>query len=166
MEVLSARQSKVAKTLARYAIRGNHFERSSAIEGLVFWATKKQVPMMIKLLKAEELQVNWPEKKKLIKALSRFPSSPVFIAIASQLTEFTQEDEAIAALIGFGSEAEQVVCQTLESHSADARKNAVKILQEIGTKRSLPALEKALKKEVDHFLKSDIRDAIFALNRL
>jgi len=165
LAVVAKRQQLVGKIFLYYTKRSNVFEQRAAAEGLVKWATKKQVPGMIKLLTQDVKGIDWPVRKIIIRALARFPSPQVSRAIASRLVYYTEDNEAKEALIGFGSAAEKAVSQMLDHKSEDARGSAAEILEEIGTRKSLSALKKALEEEPDHFTKTNIQDAIDAIRR-
>ena len=77
LEVVAKRQQLVGKMFLHYANHPNAFDQPAAIEGLVNWATKKQVPGMIKLLTQEVEGIDWTERQVLIKALSHFPTMQV-----------------------------------------------------------------------------------------
>jgi len=165
LEVVAKRQQLVGKIFLYYAKQPNAFDQRVAIEGLVSWATKRQVPGMIKLLTEEVEGIDWPERQIVIRALCRFQSPQVSRAIASRLVHFTEEKEAEEALIAIGSAAEQAVSKILDHKSEEARESAAEILEKIGTQKSLPALKKALHEEPDHFTKNSIQEAIDAIRR-
>lgn len=163
-EVLPEKRKAVAGMLIKYATQSHSMEKSSAINGLAIWSTKREVPTIIRLLNEDESETDWNDKDGLIQALKPFPSKTVFKAIAAQLGEFGVDNDAVDALIHFGPAAQEVVCDVLGSHSEDVRENAVKVLEKIGTRRSLSALKRALEVENDHFLQRDIRRAIAKIN--
>ncbi len=160
LAVVTRRQNQVGKIFLYHATHGNMFDQSVAMEGLAKWATKKHVPGMIQLLTRETNDMNWPLRNQLIPILSRFKSQQVYRAIASRLMYITEKREAVEALIGMGAGAEQAVCAILGHKSSDAREAAAEILMKIGTRRSLPALNRALREEPDYFVKESIREAM------
>ncbi len=163
LDVVTKHQQLVGKIFLYYANQKDRLSQRNATYGLVKWATKKQVPGMIKLLTTEVEGIDWPERGKIIQALSRFKSPRVYRTIASRLVYFTEESEAKEALIGFGSVAEQAVSKMLGHKSEEARDLAAEILEEIGTRKSLSALKIALDEEPGHFTKRSIQDAIDAI---
>ncbi len=165
LAVVPKRQQLVGEIFLYYANRPNAFDQRAAVEGLVNWATKKQVPGMIKLLTEDAEGIDWPERKKIIKALGRFKSLRVARAIATRLVYFTEDNAAKEVLLAFGSDTEEAVSEMLDHKSKDAREAAAEILEKIGTRKSLAALKKALDEEPDHFAKRSIQDAIDAILR-
>ncbi len=165
MSVIAKRQRQVGQIFMHYAIHGDTFDQSAAAQGLVRWATKKQVSAMVHLLTKEVPGIDWPERQKIIQALSRFKSPQVYRAIASRLIEHTEQRDATKALVGFGSDAEKVVCEMLDHKSDEARGAAAEILEKIGTRKSLAPLKKALREEPDVFARHSIEDAIDAIRR-
>ena len=164
LAVVAKKQQKVGEIFLHYLAYGDTFDQRAAIAGLANWATKKHVPGMILLLTKEGEQINWPERTAIIKALSKFKSPQVYRAIASRLMYFSEESDAQKALIAMGSDAERAVCEILDHKSDEARRAAAEILKEIGTSKSLPALNRALQDEPETFTRISIEDAIAAIN--
>ncbi|NOY41789.1 MAG: trypsin-like serine protease [Planctomycetes bacterium] len=165
LPVVPKRQQLVGKIFLYYANKPNAFDQRAAVEGLANWATKKQVPGMIKLLTEDAEGIDWPERKEIIKALGRFKSLRVARAVASRLVYFTEDSEAKEVLLAFGADTEEAVSEMLDHKSEDAREAAAEILKKIGTRKSLSALKKALDEEPEHFAKRSIQDAIDAILR-
>lgn len=152
-------RSRVAAALAVIAVEGSSFEARDACVGLSKWATAAQVPAMVFLLTDEDSEIHWPQQRVIIEALEQFPSPEVYRALCGCLSEWTIDDHAIEALRSFGPKAEDAVAKMLSSHDDDTRENAAEILQEIGTGKSLAAVQQAIRVETD----SSVRRALVVL---
>jgi HEAT repeat protein len=132
---------KVAKALESLLTNGDNAGiRGRAAGALKQWSTPESVPALIKALHDE-----WaPVRAGAIEALCKYsPKAPTKL-IAQQLTDPFARGAAVKFLKAAGPEAEDYVLPYLSNNSdAWVRSDVCTILGAIGTKKSLPALEKA-----------------------
>jgi HEAT repeat protein len=89
-------------------------------------------------------------REAALKALGKLKDESTIPAIAARLTDAKDRGPASAALKAFGAAAEGEVAKYLQEKDKAVRIEVCRILNKIGTKASLPALEEAAKaKEKD-----------------
>jgi len=122
------RQAKVA--LALDPLLGKAETREQALRALGRWATKDNVPSLIKLLK-DPTGKGW---RSALDILSKFSDEPdVAAAVAQQLSNPDRRTEAAKALQALGPVAQSEVLKYLHHKDADVRQDVANLLQSYQT---------------------------------
>jgi hypothetical protein len=132
------RRAEVCKALEPLMNDSDHFTREWSIETLGIWGTKETVPILLKAMNDNET------RSVAIKALGRLKDERAIEPIADRLEEFFDRRAASEALKQMGPAAEDAVLKRLNHPDDQVCMAACDILKAIGTKRSLPALEKLM----------------------
>jgi hypothetical protein len=114
--------------------------RGSAARALGVWGTAAAVEPLIKSLEDPEFTVRWAAINSLAQLKSPEAAVPVARVLARGGTDALQAEQALKAL---GPPAEEPVIGLLGARDNDTRRHACRILQEIGTAKSIPALTAA-----------------------
>jgi hypothetical protein len=149
-----ALQPQIAAELERY-VTANDFNAWAAADALVTWATVKQVPTLIVAAQGQ----NIPVRNSAYKALARLRDPRALPVFAKGLEDMQTRHEAAEALIEIGPAAETDVVPYASHRDVFVRMEANRVLKEIGTAKSLPALRAAYAR----YLNSD-RSAALMLN--
>jgi hypothetical protein len=149
---------KLATAVERLLKYENSHVREAAAGAFTAWATKENVPMLVKLLDSDSSTV----RGEALQALGRLKATSAIDRIVQQLPQ--DQFTAAQALRSMGPAAEPAVLKLLTQGDRKAREEACQILNEIGTKKSLFALEKA-KKDGDALMKIYADQAIKAIER-
>lgn len=129
---------EIASALAAATGKLNGFPRAAVAKALAVWATADQEKDFIRLLSTNDFMV----RPSAIQGLAKCPTTSSAKVLASQLKELSSRGEASKALKSMqASIVEPQVIPLLKDKDVFARGEAVKILQEIGTKKSLPSLK-------------------------
>jgi HEAT repeat protein len=132
-------RAEVARDLAPLAQEPDVGVGQAAVEALGVWGTGESVPLLVRLTRAYSGELRWAA----IHALAKLGDASGAEAIATRLMEPGDRQEAARALEGMGAKAEKAVATLLRSSDAVVRREACQLLEKIGTKESVPALEKA-----------------------
>ena len=136
------RRSDVFKAMAAFIVVENVFIRGDARNEALFWAGKKEVPELCKMLKDEHeghTQSGYFNKLKELKD----PRCAETVAI--YLKDNGKRHEAEETLKALDSSAEKIVLPyTKEGYDRDTRTAAIRVLEEIGGKESAVALDKLI----------------------
>ncbi len=116
------------------------FTRCGAIKAHVNWAGKAGLSTYTELLKSDD---NFISRGALIRAVARLGGAGAAPALAARLPDLVDRGTASKALKGMGPGAEQAVAGYLNHADWGVRAEACKILKDVGTASSLPALRKA-----------------------
>ena len=111
------------------------------------------------LLQAMQKKENRPAA---MHALGRLKDERAIEPLAAGLEDFFDQGPAKEALKAFGPGAEKAVAQRLNHKDQQVRTRACEVLQEIGTRASIPALEKAVASN-DFFVSPKAKEAIQAI---
>ena len=123
------RQEEVAAQMQAMLDARDRLVASKSAAALVVWATKKQVPSLIKSLDAKFCRTDAME------ALSRLKDERAIEPLARFLkseNKFTDRDPAAAALIGLGPAVETEVRKYLDDDKPQTREAAARVLKQIG----------------------------------
>jgi len=131
-------RAEVVKALETLLSDDDFSVRRSAIKGLGIWGNKDTVPILLKAMKDKDT------RRDVIKALGRLKDERAAEAIAKRLGDVFDRDTAAEALKQMGPIAEKAVLAQLNHHETFIRIIVCNILKEIGTKQSIPALEKVV----------------------
>jgi HEAT repeat protein len=115
--------------------------RYAATRAYCVWATRDNVPTLIKLLNNEKYL---PRMQFVMEALARLKEERGLAPISQWLgKQGRARSDSIAALIAYGPAAEDHVISLLNTTDAEVRGGACEVLEQIGTRKCLPALEQA-----------------------
>jgi hypothetical protein len=135
---------KVAKALEPLLLSENLTTRCGAAQAMRNWATRESVPTLIKALGDDWSNV----RSDAIEAMIAYKPVEAVKPVAQKLLDHATRGVAAKFLKAVGADAEDPVLAILEnSKDIWAQSEACKILEVIGTKKSLAALEKATKEE-------------------
>ncbi len=155
------RQQEVAKVLEGLLIDKDHFIKEDAAAALETWATADNVPALVRFLEDSGLGDS-DARRSVMRALARLKDSRGTKAIAQQL--FTHDAQAaVAALKNMGPAAEPTAIGLLDHQDPKLRQAMCGILEEIGTRRSIPELRKRASDRVPA-VKEAARSALAAIN--
>jgi hypothetical protein len=132
-------QPQVAKAVAKLLGDPDSGVVKAAVVVLGVWGTTDNVPALVKLFDEEDVFL----KSDVMKTLAKLPCEQAAEAVAKQLPN--DHGNASRSLIEMGPVAETAVIQYLEDRDEAVRKEACKILGEIGSSKSAAALEKFVK---------------------
>jgi S1-C subfamily serine protease len=135
------RRDEVAALLAEKLAGSDLFAKTMAARGLAKWATAEQLPALLEAVQDDNSGV----RGFLIEALGRVKDERAAEAVASAYGG--NRIQARQALKQLGPVAEPAVLKLLEDKEWSIRMDACDILGEIGTEKSVPALEKAANDE-------------------
>jgi predicted Zn finger-like uncharacterized protein len=131
-------QADVAKALVAVLDDPDEGTRDRAARALIVWATPDSVPALIKALDSTDIRV----RHHSMEALGKMKEESAARPIASHLTKGDDREAAGKALkLMVGTKAEGEVIPYLPNPDHHVRLEAVRILQVIGTKKSLKPLE-------------------------
>ena len=125
--------------LEKYLDHDNEKVREAAAEAFATCATSDNLRALLKLLDSESRMV----RQYAIQALGRLQSP----AAADRLVELLAKGDVsvVSALTQIGPAVEPAMLKLFTQGDQAARRNALQVLSQVGTKRSLPVLEKARK---------------------
>ncbi len=133
-------RSDVAAALLAIYERGTTAQQTSAAEALALWSTEDQVPKLIVMLDT----TNTRAQLALFAALGNHPDARSAEALARWLGKAQQATAAASALKRMPAEAEPAVVGVIPTADERTQRTVVRLLGEIGTAKSLPALNKLL----------------------
>jgi HEAT repeat protein len=133
---------KVARALESIMLSSeNAGHRAEAARALINWSTSENVPSLMKALTSDQWS---PVRANAIEALCKQSPKKAILPVAQQLTDPMTRGAATKYLKAAGPDAETAVLPYLDDKDAWVRAEVCGILQMIGTKKSLPGLEKAV----------------------
>jgi predicted Zn finger-like uncharacterized protein len=150
------RRGEVARALGALLNDPNDFTRDNVIEALGVWGSKENVPALLQALNDERT------RSAAIRALGQLKDERAVEPLAERLTNFFDRHEASEALKAIGPTAEPALIKRLHHHDEDVRREACQILKVIGTRQSIPELEKVAA-EKDFLLTRAAEEAIRAI---
>jgi hypothetical protein len=113
--------------------------RAAAANVIKNFATERQIPLFL-----NALSDNWPPvRNAAIEALIKLKSPKAIGPVAQCLNDPHSRQDAARFLKAMGPAAEDAVIAQLKAPDEWTRKDACEVLQAIGTKKSIPALENA-----------------------
>jgi HEAT repeat protein len=135
---------KVAKALEAVMLHGENVgHRAEAARALKNWSTPQSVPGLIKALDDA-----WPPvRSNAMEALCKYAPKEAIKPVAQQLTNLMTRGSAEKFLRAMGPDAEDAVLAHITSSDPWLRACACGLLETLGTKKSLPSLEKAVADE-------------------
>lgn len=150
------RRAEVIKALEPLINDKDVFTRQWAIEALGVWGNKDAVPILLKAMQDNDT------RRDAMKALGRLKDERAVEPIAGRLEELSESHDATEALKAMGPIAEKAVLARLNHHDLFVRQAVCDILGAIGTKQSIPPLEKVVAAGKDPFAGENFIVAKFA----
>lgn len=136
------RRAEVAGALTDLLRDGDHFTRQAAARALGTWGTKQSVPALIKAIDDGNFAVRWAA----IEALGNLKDERAAGPIAAHLK--ADAIKAAPALRAMGAAAEAAVLEVVkEGPDWMIRAEACRILEAIGTTKSVPDLERIARED-------------------
>src|SRR5262249_37751163 len=135
------RAAEVVKVLAG-AARATDLHavvRADAARALGRWRTPESLAALSEVVNDSSVGV----RHAAIEGLGTYATEEAAVPITSRLLSSQDRAHAASILQGMGSVAERAVIPALGHESPEVRATACKVLSEIGTVKSLPALERA-----------------------
>jgi HEAT repeat protein len=142
-------------------IGDNPFWRSKAMKAVISWGGDDAAPIMAKVLSG----TNGGARREAMDMIRDVKLTKAAPAVAERLTVTSESHAAAETLKALGSAAEPEVIKHLTHGETQVRRNVCEVLQVIGTKESLPELQKALTEEPNASVKRAVQDAIAAIER-
>ena len=151
--------AKVAQALELAMLKSENVGvRAEAARALKNWATPESVPGLSKALND-----SWtPVRAHAIEAMIRFAPKEAIKPVAQQMANMMTRGAAIKFLKETGPAAEDAVLSLMDSKDPWVKAEVCHLLESIGTKKSLPALEKAVADE-NWMVNGNARKAIPAI---
>jgi HEAT repeat protein len=140
MEV-SEPNEEVCRALTNALTAAEWPTRQLAARALANWGGTEALPALRSALADPEFSVRWAA----IEAVGRFKDAQAAQPLAQLLCDSSCTMKAHQALVAIGPTAEDAVLKIFAQRDADCRRAACRVLKEIGTQRSLPALTAAAK---------------------
>jgi hypothetical protein len=150
------RRAEVAPVLESLLSDPNPLTRDSAAEALGVWGGQANVPALLRAM--NDVQ----NRRAAMLALGRLKDGRAAEPLASRLEDLGDRQVAAEALKAMGPAAEQAVLRRLGHHDEFVRVEACRVLKVIGTRASLPALQKAVA-ENDFFVAPEAKTAAQAI---
>ena len=144
----------VAGKLAEVLQTAELWRRTSLLRALGVWGTAKEVPILIHFLDDADINTRNEVLQALGKMRDKRAVEPAIRCLASLQTTWHAEQ----ALKAMGSLAEKDLLEVLSQPDKDLWAPALRILKEVGTEQSIPALEAA--SEGDFSIRGQARDAL------
>jgi HEAT repeat protein len=145
--VPNERREEVARALESLLNEENPFLREEAIAALGTWGTKESVPRLLQILNIRDEVGGVLDRRAAMMALGHLKDERAAEPIAERLENFFDREDAAKALRKLGPAAEKAMRKRLHHPDADIRNTACDILNLIGTRESIPALEKIAAEE-------------------
>lgn len=147
-------------TILKKAFNDQNFVvRRNAVQAYGNWMTAKEADGLYPMLENQDLVA----RKLAIESLGRFPSAASAAAVAKRLTVLSDRGDAVNSLRAMGAVAETAVQEATKSPDVFTRTEACKLLGQIGTAASLPALQMC-STDANGLVRNAARDALTAIN--
>jgi hypothetical protein len=138
MEPTKERRAEVLRALESSLQDSDVFSKIEAAKALRVWGPKECVPTLIRLLDDDNHAVRW----EVLRLLGQLQDERAVEAMAKRVDK--DNVVAVPALKAMGRVAEKGVAARLANENFSAQMCLCDVLKEIGTKQSIPALEKLL----------------------
>jgi serine/threonine protein kinase len=152
-------QAEVAQKLANLAGFDDQFTRTGALRALGVWGTPKEVPALINALGHSDVFT----RREALKVVGPFRDKRALPLVIRGFKEFQTREAAGVALRAMGPMAEKDVLTFLAGDDLFLKVDAIKVLKDIGTDASAPALNAAVASN-NVFLVGPAREALAAID--
>jgi len=132
------RREEVTRQMLELLATGDHFVRIDAAKALGRWHTEEAIPELIKLLTDDDTFV----KNEAFAALGKTKDIRAIEAVAEIWATGHGSMAAEAALVSMGPVAEETVLKYLEVDQGRLFTRSLRVLEQIGTQKSVPGLAK------------------------
>jgi predicted Zn finger-like uncharacterized protein len=139
MPVDAKQQKDVSLELEGVLSDNDNGVRHAALKALMVWANKESTPALVKLLEHQDVTT----RHLAIQVLGKIKDDRSVLNVANRLLIAEDRRAASRALVVMGSICEEVVATALSNNDRIVRLEACKILEKVGTKKSVKTLEKA-----------------------
>ena len=156
---LDERRDEVLKALEAMLKQKDPFRRKQAVDALGTWAKRETIPLLIQCLEETALLV----KLAAIEALGKLKDERAAEPLAKLVAEPGPRVQAAKALQSLGARAEKAVLGLLTHAEPEVRQEACRLLKEIGTAASLPALKTA-SEDTDRTVAASAKEAVAAIS--
>jgi uncharacterized protein YjiS (DUF1127 family) len=150
------RRAEAAPALEALLSDPNPLTRDSAAEALGVWGGKENVPALLRAMN------EWQNRRAAMLALGRLQDGRAAEPLAARLEDLGDRQVAAEALKALGPSAEQAVLRRLRHPDDFVRVEACRVLKVIGTRDSLPALNKVVA-ENDFSVSPEAQNAVQAI---
>ncbi len=133
------------------------FNKCALANALCVWATAKEVPVLIALLGDKDINT----RNEVLKGIGKLRDERSVASVARCLLDLATSYHAERALKEMGPLAEIEVLGVLNQKGGPGRQAAIRVLRDIGTQQSIPALQAASQ---DFVLQGAARGAMDAIN--
>ncbi len=155
------RRKQVAKLLEAVVTHGRHFDKQAAADALGVWGGSENVPFLVGFVQ-NSTQRDAFLNRHILAALGKLRDPRALPVMADSLNNLVLQREVAQSLIHFGSAAEPELLRVLPTGDWMMQRTVCDLLKEIGTSRSLPALD-SLAATGHELVKSDAREAATAI---
>jgi hypothetical protein len=152
---------EVGEALARLLKGDDKNRRYGVAKALELWASEAQTPDLLQTLE-DEMPIT---RHAALKALARVNPEKAALPAAKMLTVKEDKLAASAVLKTLGSPAEPAVIPVLKDKEWQTRLEAIRILSEIGTDTSIPALEPVSTGDENILNRNTAKEAIAAIKK-
>ena len=143
-QVESAETRKtIARNFRKLALDSQHHEQDKCIKGLVVWAGKYSVPVLIEML--ENDMVSFGNRTLLYKTLGDLKDPRAVEPVAKRLTNFSDQRDAFECLRRIGPPSEDALLQAIPLFDYHTRIKLLEILADCGTSKSYRFLRQCQK---------------------
>ncbi len=156
---LDERRDEVLKALEAMLKQKDPFRRKQAVDALATWAKAETIPLLIQCLEETSLLV----KLAAIEALGKLKDERAAEPLAKLVAQPGPRVQAAKALQSLGAKAEKAVLGLLAHAEPEVRQEACRLLKEIGTAASLPALKTA-SEDTDRTVAASAKEAVTAVS--
>jgi DNA-directed RNA polymerase subunit RPC12/RpoP len=151
-------QAVVAQKLAGLADARDDATRNAVVQALGTWATPAEMPVLIRSLN----HPNVPTRRAALQVIGKFQDPQSLAPVVGCLQDIRTRDLAEKTLKEMGPMAEKGVLPLLNDQDGFLRLSAVKVLKDVGSQASVPALQ-ALANSDDIVLKGPAQEALTAI---
>ena len=155
------RQKEAARLLENLTTNGSHFEKQAAADALGVWGDAETVPFLLAKLD-DQINKDVFLKKRVLVALGKLKDPQALVPMIQQIKNIQVRREAVQGLKFFGAAAEPELLKALAATERQTQQAICDILKDIGTARSLPALD-ALAGGGNSFVQSHAQTAAAAI---
>jgi len=153
-------QKDLVVAVLQQVVLGNVFQRGKAVQALVAWGGDDANPTLVQVLRGQDFAARWA----ILDAIRDLKLSKLAPEVVERMLVPQDRHQAVQALKAMGPDAEPEVLKLLTNGEWQARNEACRLLQVIGTQKSLAELQKALDDE-NAIVKRSAQEAIKAIER-
>ena len=130
-----------ARHIGKFFAMGSGPMRAAAAKVIADYGTAEHVPLLLKLLKDSESFSHHPIIRGLGRLKDKRAAEPLAAMISSGGSDAYQ---AVEALSKIGADAEEAMLPLLQEKHNETKRQACKVLKDVGTKKSLEPLRELM----------------------